>query len=507
MKTKSILIVVLICALGATTLSAQTAPKMKMTTDIPPEITTPNSVETRIGTLKFFDGFPDKETTQKVYDNLDFQRGVEVFLNTCPGASLVAIRAGLRSVGVVNNQSVIVFESLMDSHSLFLTPNTETVYAITWLDLSKGPVVVESPPNVLGMVDDFWFRYVGDLGNAGPDKGKGGKYLILPPGYNGAAPKGYFVFKSPTFGNILFWRGFVVNGSTQTAVENFRMKTRIYSLADAKHPPEMKFINASGMAFNTVHSNNFKFYEEVNEIVQEEPTEAQDKELLGQLAAIGIAKGKPFAPDERMKKILVDSVAIANATARAISFNGRDRSFYFYSDQNWYSPGAEGSYLWERDGARSLDARTGMFYIATGVTPAMFVKMVGVGSQYAMASQDADKNYLDGGKTYKLHLPPNVPVKTFWSIVLYDPQTRSELQTDQQFPSVGSQSAGIAQNSDGSYDVYFSPTAPAGKEKNWIQTVPSKGFFLILRLYGPLESWFDKTWRPGEIEPVNSGNS
>ncbi len=224
--------------------------------------------------------------------------------------------------------------------------------------------------------------------------------------------------------------------------------------------------------------------------------------MLGQLAAIGIVKGKSFAPDERMKNILVDAAAVANATARALSFNGRDRNFYFYPNQFWYSPGAEGSYLWERDGARSLDARTGMFYIATGVTPAMFVKMVGVGSQYAIAALDADKSYLNGGKNYKLHLPPNVPVKTFWSVVVYDPQTRSELQTDSRFPSVGSQSAGIERNADSSYDVHFGPTAPAGKEKHWIQTVPGKGFFLILRLYGPLPPWFDKTWRPGDIQLV-----
>ena len=158
MKTRhkrSLIQAALACALATTTIRAQTAPKMKMTTDIPPEITTPDTVETRIGTLKFFDGFPDKDTVAKVYDNLDFQRGVEVFLNTCPGASLVAIRARLRSVGVANNQCIIIFESLMDSKSLFLTPNTETVYAVTWLDLSQGPVVIESPPNVLGMVDDF----------------------------------------------------------------------------------------------------------------------------------------------------------------------------------------------------------------------------------------------------------------------------------------------------------------------------------------------------------------
>ncbi len=182
-----------------------------------------------------------------------------------------------------------------------------------------------------------------------------------------------------------------------------------------------------------------------------------------------------------MKITLANNLITANAAARAISFNGRDRSLYFYPNQNWYSPGAEGSYLWERDGARSLDARTGMFYIATGVTPAMFVKMVGAGSQYAIAALDADKNYHNGGKTYKLHLPPNVPVKTFWSVVVYDPQTRSELQTDSRFPSIGSQSAAIEKNSGGSYDVYFGPAAPAGKEKNWIQTVPGKGFLVIIR--------------------------
>jgi hypothetical protein len=489
------------CFCAAKTAFAQTSPqKMKMTTDIPAEITTPDSVNTRIGTLKFFDGYPSPDTVSKVYDNLDFLRGIDVFMNTCPGASLVAMREGLRSVGVTNNNSVIVFESLMDSKSLFLTPNTETVYAITWLDLTHGPVVVESPPNVLGMVDDFWFRYVIDMGNAGPDKGKGGKFLFLPPGYKGDVPAGYFAYKSPTFGNIMFWRGFVVNGSTKAAVENFHKNAHIYLLSEAANPPQMKFIDTSGVAFNTVHANSFKFYEEVNEIVQEEPTEAQDPELLGQLAAIGIIKGKSFAPDARMKKILTDSAAVANATARALEFRARDENVYFYPRKAWFSPGAEGSYLWMRDGYRSLDARTMMFYVATGVTPAMFAKMVGAGSQYALAAVDADKNYLDGSKTYKVTLPPNVPAKTFWSFVLYDPQTRSELQTDERFPSISSQSADVKKNADGSYDVYFGPKAPTGKESNWVQTAPGKGFFLILRLYGPLDPWFDKTWQPGEIE-------
>ena len=296
---------------------------------------------------------------------MDFQRGVSVFLNTMPGASLYAMREGLKSVGV-NNQTVVLFESLMDSKSLFLTPNTETVYMIGWLDLKDGPLVVETPPNTLGFLNDFWFRYIIDMGNAGPDKGKGGKFVVLPPGYKGPVPKGYFVAQSRTYGVWLGSRGFLVNGDPKPAVESFKKHLRLYPLAQAKNPPATKFINTSGRAFNTIHANNFKFYEEVNHIVQEEPTEAQDKELLGQLLAIGIAKGKPFAPDERMKKILTEAAAVGNATARAIALNGRDRGFYFYPNKNWFSPGAEGSYLWERDGARSLDGRTGMFYLATG---------------------------------------------------------------------------------------------------------------------------------------------
>jgi hypothetical protein len=473
-----------------------------MTTDIPPEITTPDSVETRIGTLKFFDGLPDKDTIEKCYDNLDFERAVEVFLNSMPGASLYAMREGLRSVGV-NNQTVTLFETLMDSKSLFLTPNTETVYLIGWLDLKDGPMVAETPPNILGFVNDFWFRYVIDMGNAGPDKGKGGKFLFLPPGYKGEVPKGYFVAQSPTFGNWIGARGFLVNGDPKPAVESFKKHFRLYPLAEATNPPETKFINASGLAFNTVHANNEKFYEEVNEIVQEEPTAAQDTELLGQLAAIGIEKGKPFAPDDRMRKILTDAAAVGNATARAIEFRSRDEGTYFYPGKAWYSPAnPDGSYLWLRNGVRNLDARVMMFYVATGVTPAMFNKMVGIGSQYALAAVDANKNYLDGGKNYKLHLPPNVPAKTFWSVVLYDPQTRSELQTDQRFPSLGSQDPEVKKNADGSYDIYFGPTAPAGKEGNWVQTVPSKGWFVILRIYGPLEPWFDKTWQPGEVEQL-----
>jgi hypothetical protein len=156
---------------------------------------------------------------------------------------------------------------------------------------------------------------------------------------------------------------------------------------------------------------------------------------------------------------------------------------------------------------RLLDARTCFFYMATGITPAMAAQMVGLGSQYALATIDADRHYLEGSRTYRLHLPPNIPVKTFWSLIPYDPQTRSVLQTDQRDTALTSESGNVQSNADGSVDVYFGPAAPAGKESNWIQTVPGKGWFTILRLYGPLDSWFDKTWRPGEIEKLKGPTS
>jgi hypothetical protein len=229
-----------------------------------------------------------------------------------------------------------------------------------------------------------------------------------------------------------------------------------------------------------------------------------DSETLGALASIGIEKGKPFAPDARMKNILTEAAAVGNATARAIVFSARDKEAYLYPNSAWNNyctlPGE--SSLFERDGVRVLDSRTYMYYYATINTPAMILKMVGAGSQYVMAFKGADGQMLDGRKTYRLHLPPNIPVKTFWSLVVYDNQTRSMLQTDQQFPSMGSQRKGIVINPDTSVDVYFGPTAPAGHEANWVQTVPGKGWNVILRLYGPLEPFFDKTWRPSELELV-----
>ena len=483
--------------------SAAPTARLKYTTDIPQAIVSPTSVETRLGTLKFVDGVPDEATTQKVYDNLDFQRALQAFLVTMPAASLSAMRQGLQSVGV-NNSTIVVFDDLMDSRTLFLTPNSESVYAFGWLDLKNGPLVVETPPNVLAFVDDFWFHYVTDMGNAGPDKGQGGKYLTVPPGYQGPLPtSGYFVAKSATFGNWLVARGFLVNKDPKPAADGIRSRMRIYPLSQAANPPATHFVNGSGKSFNTIHAMDNGFYEEVNQVVQEEPADAIDPETLGLLASIGIVKGKPFAPDARMQKILSEAAAVASATARATAYRSRMPEYRMYPTGSWGNVFPGGDHLFLLNGARALDFRSMFFFEATGITPAMSVKRVGVGSQYTGTTVDSRGRPFDGAKTYKLHLPPNIPAKDFWSVVVYDTQTRSMLQTDQQFPSTGSQKTGLVTNPDGSVDIYFGPTNPANvNAANWVQTVPRKGWFMALRLYGPLQSWFDQTWKPSEIEEI-----
>jgi len=490
-----------ICLLGLlafTPLHVSAAPTYKMSTSIPPQITTPAKVNTRIGTLEFFDGVPTEATTQKVYDQLDFSRGVEVFLNGIPGASLVALRRGLREVGAVDG-TIGIWDELLDGKSLLLTGNTESVYALTWIDLSKGPIVIESPPNVLGVLDDFWFRYVADLGNAGPDKGKGGKFLVLPPGYEGEVPEGYFVARSPTFNLPLVWRGFPVNGDPKPASESIRQHARVYPLSEAGQEHAPRFVDLSGRAFNTVHANDFSFYAELDEIIQEEPEDSYGPDMTGLFNAIGLVKGKPFAPDARMKKILTDSVAVGNATARAIDFRNRMKDARIYPDRQWNTPFVGGSYEWlSKGGARLFDARTLFYYVATVNTPAMAVAMPGVGSQYASANLDSRGKPLDGAKTYRLRVPAQVPVKDFWSVVVYDTQTRSLLQTDQRFPSLSSQGKPKV-NADGTVDVYFSPKPPRDGA-NWVQTIPGKSWFTIFRLYGPLQAWFDKSWKLPDIE-------
>ena len=354
--------------------------------------------------------------------------------------------------------------------------------------------MVVAPPNSLSFVDDLWPRYVADMGNAGPDRGEGGKYLFIPPDHEGDVPDGYFVFQSPTYSNWIVSR----------ALDGFDslLTTRIYPLAAAADPPPTGFVDFAGSSFNGIHSNDFSFFEEVNAVVQEEPPDALDPERAGQLAAIGIVHGRPFEPDAHRREILDKAAKTAAGFARTLLYKPRDRAVFIYDDASWKTAFVGGSYEFLAGGARMLDNRTLMHYVGTGITPAMTHAAPGVGSQYAYTAEDATGAALDGGRDYTLTLPPDVPVKTFWAVDIYDTQTRSLLQTDSPYPSINSRFTEVHAETNGETIIRFGPEPPSDTATNWLRTVPGKSWFPILRLYGPLEPWFDQTWRLGEIQPV-----
>ncbi|BBO03378.1 DUF1254 domain-containing protein [Bradyrhizobium ottawaense] len=508
---------------------------------IPSSLVTPDKIESRIGALEFKDGVPSKATADKLFDNLDFTYAYRAFMDNMRGVSIHALREGLRSVGVKENE-VIVFSDLMDAKSLFLTANADTIYVMGYLDLSKGPVVVETPPKFLGTVQDAWFRWIIDLGLPGPDRGEGGKYLIVPPDYKGQLPDGgYFIGHARTNTILWFGRSFLEDHKDPKPVaETIRKFTKVYpyepggvgtpisdflagkaKLGRVTAPPATVFHEGSGKVMNTLPPNDWTFYDMLNEVVQKEPATSLDAELMGPVAAIGIVKGKPFAPDARMKKIMTDALALANATSRALFMVPRDPSWFYYPNSSWFNFLFVSGYEFEtpipeitREGVkpfpatgyRTMDARTNFFYGVTGITPAMAMRLPGIGSQYLLAMTDAERNYFDGAKTYKVTLPKGIPEENFWSFTVYDNMTRSMLDTPQRYPRAGSQSypsPAAEADADGSTTIYFGPTQPAGvKRGNWIQTDPKKGWFVILRLYSPLEPFFTKSWRLSEVEQV-----
>ena len=456
----------------------------------------PDTVDTPFGTMRFFDGVPLPETVGMSYDALDLLRGVDVFLNCMPGASMLAMRNGLRSVGARSNV-IACTDPRSTSAPVVLTANTETTYGTTFLDLkTDGPTVIECPPNSLSFVDDLWQRYVADMGNAGPDRGQGGKYLFLPPGHDGDVPDGYFVFQSPTYSNWVVIRA--LDGLDAL------LTTRIYPLAAADDPPATGFVDMAEASFNGIHANDFSFFEEVNEIIQEEPEGALDPERAGQLAAIGIVRGRPFEPEARRRDILDRAARVGAGIARTLLYKPRDPEVYIFEGASWKSAFVGGSYEFLANGARMLDFRALMHYVGTGITPAMTHAAPGIGSQYAYTVDDANGDTLDGGKDYTLTLPAPIPVKTFWAIDIYDTQTRSLLQTDSPYPSINDRFGDLHIESKGDVVIHFGPEPPTQTDVNWLRTIPGKSWFPILRLYGPLQAWFDQTWQPGEIQPASA---
>jgi hypothetical protein len=463
-------------------------------------------INTRIGELEFVGGYPTQATIDKAFDQLDVQRATQAYLEFMPMMSVNAILDSLgRDYGMPNPGDVGVYvePGIGKVGAIGLTYNTESIYSTVNVDLKEdGPTVVETPPNVLGIVDDGWQRWLTDLGNVGPDKGKGGKYLLLPPGYEGEVPVGYFIVKCPTYRNWVMVRGFVEDtGTGDKALQYYRKRFRVYPLASGPRQ-DAKYVSVSFKGGDTTHPRDASYFDMLNQIVQYEPASAFTAYELGLLKSLGIEKGKPFTPDGRMKKLLAEGVQIGDTIAKANAYDNRLDGVRRYPDRKYEVIFLGGQHDFMSGDALWLDARTLFHYEAIVVTPAMAAKMVGAGSQYLASYRDADDNFVMGDSVYKLHLPKGIPAKNFWSVTAYHPDTRSLLQNGTPKPSISSYDIPDV-NQDGSVDIWFAPKPPIGKEKNWIKTIPGEGWFIYIRLYGPLEPYFNGEWKPDDIVKVN----
>ena len=452
--------------------------------------------------LHFDGGYPTPEAAERLFDELDFQRAVQVYLWALPAMNVDAMRRGSEAAFGAGNHILPVWKDRLNTKTKVTTPNSDVVYAMSYLDLKVGPLVIDVPPQLQGMLDDFWHRPICDVGFVGPDAGQGGKYLLLPPDFDGQAPGGYFTFTSPTYRVFLFWRGFLVDGKTDEAVQLIE-QTKIYPLGRGESAPDMIFPNASEKPAHMLVTQDITYFEALKEFIDYESVDREDFAMRGMLATLGIIKGEPFAPDERMRGILERAANVAWKIATVQRYERRIPGTRRYPDRQYDEGFIGGSELFEGDTYLNFDSRTAFFRFAYSSSPAMVVDMVGKGSKYPLTFKDVDGNFLNGRHTYKLHLPPGIPAANFWAVTLYDAETAAGVDyPGQAIPSINSMND-LQVNGDGSIDLYFSPNVPDGvPESNWIGTVDGLGFFMVLRLYSPTAPYFDKSWKPDDIVKI-----
>lgn len=464
------------------------------------------TINSRLGALEFQSGYPTDETTRRLYDELDFQRGVQAYLWALPMVSYGAMADAHKALGC-DSHTVIVAENSAEQQQLVLTANQDTVYMSGVLDLREGPMVMELPAGLLGTLNNIWQEPLCDLGGPfSPEQNRGGRFLILPPGYDAPLPQlHHHVVHSDTNIVIYYLRAIPKTRDDFPRLVKLMHTYRQYTLSESQNPPTTRFINTSGQKADFLAQEGLTYFENLARYINENPPRKQDMAMLGMLETLGIAHGRPFNPDPRMQKVLTDAAVTGRAMTKTVAWQPRTakKSLYAYpgkrqwkylfiSDPSFHTP----EYM-------AIDLRTRYSWEAIGTAFSMAMAVPGQGSQYIGTYMDKSGNWLSGEHTYRIHLPKDVPAKMFWSLTAYDNETRSLIQNDLGRPLVGSVH-GTKPNKDGSFDIYFGPELPADSPKsNWIQTKPGMGWFAYLRLYGPEKPFFKKKWIPGDAERIN----
>ena len=435
---------------------------------------------------------------QKIYDEMDFQRATQAYIWALPIVAMNEWKRAHEEKFGAKQGDLVLYNNYHDKLGI-LTANFTTPYIVTFANLSAGPVVVEQPSGALGgMVLDFWQRPVADLGEAGPDKGKGGKYLIVGPGQKAPAVKGYFLIKSRT-NNVFI--GIRVLDPGEDKVKQAIDRYKIYSYAQRKSPPKHRAVRPDGQSWSQVQPRAMDYWESLDEMLQQEPIEERDRMIAAMLAPLGLEKGKKFQPNENQSKSLLDGALVGELMSMNLSYDKRFENSYYRDDTKWayvimFDPSQEAKNY------SQLDERADYFYEAVTSSKGMVSKTPGIGQAYLGAYKDKDNKWLDGGKTYKLHVPPNPPAKQFWSTTVYDVYDRVGIDNQTEKADLSSR-MDLTKNADGSVDIFFGPEAPKGYEKNWLQTNPGQSWFAYFRLYGPLKPYFKREWKLPDIELMN----
>jgi hypothetical protein len=450
----------------------------------------------------------DTKEAEGLRDELYYQRAVYAYMTMLPALNVIGMRDGSEKTFGGGYNVLPIWKERMDARTMVPTPNADVIYSMSYLDLKKtGPLVVKAPPNVIGMFTDFFQRTITDVGAVGPDRARGGLYLLLPPDYTGPIPSSYFAFKSSTYNVFLFFRTVMGKGDGKpdpVPAVHAAETTRVYPLwATEKDIKPMEFPDASGKRVNMMYPTDQQYWTKLKDFVDYEPVSAIDPELRGVLASIGIVKGQPFKPDSRQQAMLKKAVETAPKMILALRQLGRDdgRNLY-YKDRKWESAWAGGTAEWMQDSYLDVNQRAGFFQYAYSSAPAMVMKTTGAGSKYPFTARDASGNFLNGSSTYKLRLPPNAPAALFWAVTAYNVTDGTMPETKQLLPSTNGY-YDIPKQPDGSIEIWFGPQKPQDvADAAFIQTIPGRAFLVALRLYGAEDAFYDQTWKPDDIVKV-----